>query len=69
MSSSSRLTRAVSVLLGVALVWVILKRYRRDPEALAEDQPELSSVSAAVDQDSLLHLSKSTTSSESTGSR
>lgn len=69
MRSSSGFTRAVSVLLGVALMWAILKRYRRDPEALTEDQPELSSLSVAVDQDSLLHLSEPTTSSESTRSR
>jgi len=62
-------TRAVSVLLGVALMWIVLKRYRRDPEALMEDRPELSNVSVAVDQDSLLHLSEPTTPSEMTGSR
>lgn len=69
MRSSSGFTRAVSVLFGVALTWAILKRYRRDPEALTEDRPELSSVSVAVDQDSLLHLSEPTTPSEMTRSR
>jgi hypothetical protein len=49
--------RACLVLLGLFLVGVILKRHLRDPSGATESIDRSSKLSAAVDEDSLLHLS------------
>lgn len=55
-NSTKPIERSIGIGLGLLLLWVVLKRYRLDPEGVLEGPHEPSNLSNVVDQDSLLHL-------------